>query len=96
MKLSVIAPSNVAGKKWMATFIQDDGSESTTHFGATGYEDYTQHKSLERKNNYLARHKSREDWNNPITAGALSRWILWNKKSLVASIKDYINRFDLA
>lgn len=96
MKLVSLTPSAAAGKKWTAVFLQDTGRRRTVHFGAKNYEDYTQHKSLARRAAYLARHESREDWNNPLTAGALSRWILWNKKSLMASVKDFINRFDLA
>jgi hypothetical protein len=53
------------------------------------------HGSKERKKLYLKRHKSREDWNDPKSAGALSRWILWNKPTLEASIKDYIKRFNM-
>ena len=44
----------------------------------------------------IARHAPREDWDNPMTAGALSRWVLWNKETLHDSIVDYIHRFDMA
>ncbi len=67
----------------------------TTHFGASGYEDYTGHQDLQRKMNYLARHKDKEDWNDYMTDGALSRWILWGKSSLSANIQDYMSRFKL-
>lgn len=77
--------------KYVAVF--DDGEH--VPFGAVGYEDYTMHKDKERKKLYLKRHKSREDWNDPRTAGALSRWILWNKPTLEASIKDYIKKFNM-
>jgi hypothetical protein len=30
-----------------------------------------------------------------MTAGALSRWILWNEPTLEDSFKDYLQRFDL-
>jgi hypothetical protein len=66
----------------------------TTHFGAVGYEDYTGHQDLQRKQNYLARH-NKEDWNDYMTPGSLSRWILWGKPSLSASIEDYMHRFKL-
>jgi hypothetical protein len=45
--------------------------------------------------NYVARHKAREDFNDYMTAGSLSYWILWNKPTLTASIEDYLNRFKL-
>ena len=57
--------------------------------------DFTKHKDPERKERYLKRHKKNENWNNPLTAGALSRWILWNKPTLKASIEDFENRFKL-
>jgi hypothetical protein len=65
----------------------------TTHFGATGYEDFTTHGDEERKRRYIARHEAREDFDNPVSAGSLSRWILWNKRSLAASIADFRRRF---
>ena len=37
-----------------------------------------------------------EEWDNPMTAGALARWILWNKETLHSSIQDYTRRFNLA
>ena len=40
----------------------------TVSFGAS---DYTIHKDEERKNNYDARHKPSENWNDLTTAGAL-------------------------
>jgi len=62
-------------------------------FGAVGYEDYTTHQDMSRKMNYISRHETREDWGNPMTAGSLSRWILWNRTTLSASYKDYRNKF---
>ena len=67
----------------------------TVHFGATGYQDFTQHGDEERKASYLARHKAREDWTlaGAKTAGFYARWILWNKPSLAESIADINRRF---
>ena len=77
--------------KYIAMF--DD--ETHIPFGALGYEDYTQHHDAYRKKLYLNRHRKRENWNDPKTAGALSRWLLWNKPSLEDSIQDYIKKFDV-
>ena len=91
-----IKPSTSQGKKMMAIFYDEAKKKiKTTHFGASGYEDYIGHNDLTRKINYLSRHKEREDWEDYMTAGSLSRWILWNKPTLKESIKDYINRFKL-
>ena len=91
-----IGKSTRAGKKMMAIFYDEAKKKvKTTHFGASGYEDYTTHGDLQRKMNYIARHKAREDFNDYMTAGSLSYWILWNKPTLTASIEDYLNRFKL-
>ena len=71
------------------------GREKTVHFGAEGMSDFTKHKDPERKERYINRHKKNENWKDPTTAGALSRWILWNKPSLSASIADYKKKFKL-
>jgi hypothetical protein len=66
-------------------------------FGADGFEDFTTHGDEERKKNYLARHKPREDWTKRgiKTAGFWSRWLLWNKPSIEASIEDIEDRFNV-
>jgi len=91
----VIKKSTKEGKKLMAIFKLENGKTKTTHFGSAGMSDYTIHKDDERKKRYLARHKKNENWNAPMTAGALSRYILWNKKSKAASISNYKNKFNL-
>jgi len=90
-----ISSSSSKGKKMMAVFSFDDGKTKTIHFGAAGMSDYTKNKDPERKKAYLARHKANENWNDYDTAGSLSRWILWNKTSLTASIADYKRKFNL-
>ena len=84
-------------KKMVAYFYDKDGKKvRTTHFGARGMSDYTQHKDSSRKDNYLARHGGMgENWKDPTTAGALSRWILWGKPSLRESFNDYKKRFKI-
>lgn len=91
-----IGKSTRAGKKMMAIFYDTAKKKvKTTHFGQETASDYTLHNDLSRKMNYIKRHDTREDWNDYMTAGALSRWILWNKPTLSASIEDYMNKFDL-
>jgi hypothetical protein len=95
MKLIHIKPSTNASKKYMAVFEKPDGRTKTVHFGAAGMTDFTLSKDEARKERYLARHRANENWNQPDTAGALSRWILWNKPTVTASIADYRRRFSL-
>jgi len=65
------------------------------HFGQKGSSTYLDHKDEKKKDAYIARHKVNENFNDPKTAGALSRWILWNKKTLTASIADFKKKFNL-
>lgn len=94
MKRVEIKPSKIKGKKLTAVFYEDNKKIKTTHFGSAGMSDYTINKDDKRKERYLSRHRARENWNSPMTGGALSRWILWNKKTRSGSIKDFKNRFN--
>ena len=78
-------------KKWEVEL--PDGQ--TIHFGSSSYEDYTQHKDEKRKENYLKRHKKREDWSDWSTAGFWSRWLLWESPSLSKAIQQLRHRFKL-
>ena len=96
LRLKSIKRSHNPAKKWDATFEYPDGHTKTTSFGARGMSDYTKHKDKTRRARYLNRHSGmHEDWNDPTTAGALSKWILWNKPSFSASVKDFKRRFKL-
>ena len=96
MRLKTIKRSHRADKKWDAVFVKDNGREIVTPFGQKGYSDYTKHKNKTRKQRYLKRHSGMgESWNKPDTPGALSRWVLWNKKTLRASISDFKKLFKL-
>ena len=85
----IISKSKNKDKKYDARI---DGKK-TVSFGAAGMSDFTKHKDPERKKRYLNRHKSREDWSDPTTAGFMSKNLLWNKPTLTESIKDTNNRF---
>ena len=91
-----ISRSSNRQKKWTIV-IQKDNTKKTLHIGSKGMQDYTMHGDDQRKSNYLARHKTREDWtaNGITTAGFWSRWLLWNKKTLTASKSDIKNRFNV-
>lgn len=67
------------------------------HFGSPFHENYNMHQDDERKFRYIQRHKWNEDWsiNGIHTPGFWSRWILWNKKGLMPSIKDTEERFNI-
>lgn len=94
LKLVKITKSPKKDKKYRAVFIRN-GREKNVDFGSSGYSDYTKHRDPERKKRYENRHRSRENWRDPTTAGALSKYILWNKPTFRASVSDYKKRFNL-
>ena len=99
MKLISITDSPKTDKKLMAVF-DNDGRKKTVHFGAkqngTPMDDYTITKDKEQRERYLKRHSNNENWNNPMTAGALSKWILWgDSTSRATNISSYKRRFNL-
>jgi hypothetical protein len=95
LKLLSIKRSTNQYKKLMAVFLIDDKTKKTVHFGDKAYEDYTITKNDIQKELYLKRHQSQENWDDPTSAGALSRYILWNKPSLKEGIMDFKNKFNL-
>ena len=82
----IIKKSTNPNKKYDA-FIND----KKISFCASGYSDYTKHKDPERKKRYIDRHKKNENWGNVESAGFLSRYILWNQKTINKSI-DNLNK----
>ena len=88
----ILQKSTNPSKKYMVII-----GTKTVHFGAKGYSDYTVHKDNYRMKRYQNRHKSRENWKKSgiKSAGFWAKWILWNKPSLRASIKDTERRFGL-
>lgn len=90
-----IRKSSRPNKKIMAIFYDEKKQKvKTIHAGLIGYEDYTQHKDEFRKTRYISRH-SNENWNDPMTAGSLARYVLWEKPSLQEGIKYYRKKFGL-
>ena len=82
--------SDKPSKKFYIQYINPtSGRLKKTYFGASNYEDYTIHKNSKRKMLYLKRHSGmNEDYSNIYSAGALARALLWNQKTLEASILD--------
>ena len=92
----VIKKSSKPEKKLMAVFTLDNGRTRTTHFGSAGMEDYTVTRDKKQRSRYLDRHRKNENWSAPMTAGALSRWILWGPfTSKQKNISAFKRRFKL-
>lgn len=83
MKLVSLTKSDRAGKKYKAVFTTDTGRSKTIHFGSSEYQDFTQHADPIRRKLYIQRHRSREDWSVPDTAGSLSAHILWGSSTSI-------------
>ncbi len=64
-------------------------------FGANGYEDYTMHHDPKRKEKYIRRHASREDWNDLNKAGTWSRYVLWEKPNLNDALNNMEHLFGI-
>ena len=82
-------------KKKYKVVVTDGERKKTIHFGQAGAEDFTIHKDEERKNRYIDRHQSREDFEDPFTAGFWALHVLWNKRTLNASLKDIKDNFKI-
>jgi hypothetical protein len=92
----VIKKSTKEGKKMMAIFSMDNGRKKTVHFGQASAPDYTITKNKEQRARYIARHRKNENWNSPMTAGALSRHILWGAfTSRSKNISAFKRKFNL-
>ncbi len=84
-----IRNSRLPTKKYDAVI----NGRKTVSFGQRGASDYTIHKDAERKERYLRRHQTNEDWTDPTTAGFYSRWVTWNKPTLQQSVTDVNKKF---
>jgi hypothetical protein len=82
--------------KYEAIFLnKETNRQKTIKFGGYGYDDYTTFdKSIreERKERYKKRHQN-DNLNDPLSPGALSMYILWNKPTIEESLKDYLKMF---
>ena len=90
MREVILKPSSNPKKKYDAYV---EGKKVS--FGATGYSDFTQHKDEDRKKNYIARHRPNQNWNDLTTAGAWSRWLTWEKKTIPEAIKNMERKFNI-
>ena len=68
-----IEPSTRKDKRFMAIF----KNGQIVHFGSKTGSTYIDHHDKIKRDNYIKRHSKNENWNDPYSAGALSRWILW-------------------
>jgi hypothetical protein len=80
--------SNRKDKRFVAIFRHG----TRVHFGASEGSTYIDHKDKAKRAAYIARHgaSGKENWEDPYTPGALSRWLLWGDYT---SIDDNVAAF---
>lgn len=88
-----IQPSGNPKKKLDAVIEEPGRRAKTVSFGQKGAQDFTTHKDPARKEQYLKRHRAREDWDNPRTAGFWATHLLWNQPAKAASVRDIQRQF---
>lgn len=87
-----IHSSDRKDKRFKAIF--HDGT--TVHFGSKDSNTYIDHHDDKKRRNYIKRHQLlNEDWSDPYKAGTLSRYLLWEKKSLSEAVANYKHRFNI-
>lgn len=92
MNTYYLSNSDKENKRYL---VQHNGKK--IYFGSPKHENYTIHKDKERKKRYLKRHEPAESefWNNPEYPSFWSKWILWNKKTLLESIEATEKKFKI-
>ena len=97
----IFSTATAKGKKMKAVFYKKKDGKlkkiKTVQFGAAGMDDYTITKDKEQRARYRKRHtNSRENHDNPMTAGSLSYHILWgDSTSRSRNISAFKKRFGL-
>ena len=90
MKFLSLEKSQKPDKKYVIKFTNPD---KTIHFGSKKSLTYLDHRDKTKRENYILRHKVREDWTN-INAGSLSRYLLWgDSTNLQTNLTAYLRKF---
>jgi hypothetical protein len=88
----LIQKSTRAGKRFMATY----ANGKVVHFGQANGKTYIDEGDKVKRENYLLRHKKRENWNDPFSAGSLSRYLLWGDSTdLETNHQAFMKKFPI-
>jgi len=89
-----LKPSTRPNKKFMITF---DQPKKTIHFGSKNSETYLNHRDKKKRLNYLRRHYVNENWDDPLSPGCLSAFILWGLSTdLSTNLEFYLKHFKIS
>lgn len=79
-------------KKWAVRVPTESGKGKTVLFGARGYEDFTTHHDVDRRERYRTRHQ-RDRLDDPYAPGFWSMWVLWGESDdLETAFADAVKR----
>ena len=88
----LIEPSTRKGKRFQATYLNG----KVVHFGQAGGSTYIDEGNVLKRDGYLARHKKNENWNDPFSAGSLSRYLLWGDSTdLETNHQAFMKKFPI-
>ena len=93
-----IYPSTTKNKKYVALFDLGNNKIKRVNFGSKTSSTYLDHNDPIKRENYIKRHTAlgTEDFNNPLTAGSLSMFILWGPYTeLEMNITNFKHMFKL-
>lgn len=86
----LIEKSDRQGKRFKATY----ANGKVVHFGMAGGKTYIDEGDKAKRDLYLKRHRARENWNDPFSAGSLSRYLTWgDSTSLEKNHQAFMKRF---
>ena len=80
LKLLRVVPTPGLSKKYAAVFVLPNGRQRTVRFGTASNYVSNPRKTARDRTAYLARHRVNENHNDPLTPGALSRWLRWGER----------------
>lgn len=89
----IITPSTRKDKRYQATF----NNGKIIHFGLRGGNTYIDHGDKIKRENYIKRHAVNENFSNPYSASALSRFLLWGDyTTLEQNHNAYMKKFNIS
>ena len=89
-------PAVVRVVRRAAVFLLPNGRQRTVRFGTASNYVSNPRKTARDRAAYIARHRVNENHNDPLTPGALSRWLLWGEsRSLARNTAAFRRRFRL-
>jgi len=96
VKLISVKRETQGTKAFKAAFIMNNGREKIVRFGTNSNWVLNPKKTPADRLAYLARHRKNENWGEPTSPGALSRWLLWgDSRSLKTNLSKFKKQFKL-